>query len=563
MSSAYHPQSDGATERANWTIVQMLRQCISPNQKDWVSKLPAIEFAINSARSESTGYAPFFLNFGQMPRSMIWTSDLSDEYPSVRVFARQRRLALMSAHDSILESRVKQVRAANRKRRYEPFKEGELVYVSTKNLTFPKGLARKLVPRYIGPYKILRDFGNHSFKIDLPSEYLQKGVHPMFHSSLLRAHVPNDDRRFPGRLPSQLGETPEAEGQWKIEKVISHTGNRDSANFKVRWSSGDKTWLSYSELNELPCLNEYFDLLGISSIAELTRGPKDVPEAEEAEDGIEVGNIQFPFPLNTDPCPFTLTPTPSLSLPLSPTLYHHPLPPLSPSSLSFTSSSSSYTIEYSNMATSSSATMDIDELRFEYLPGHNSSCCIIRRSPQEFEIHGQNIRHVYGASHVRLIIKQAETIKITDGQPPEDVPGYLTFARIVNRHWQNYKIPAYDPKHKLIDGPYALTDNDKPIPPLELFHCEPHQCVEQGEEILLPGYTSVPIEDHKTMTSITLKKALQNERKAEWHCRDRISKRMERNTAKTGALGYIRPVEKAKMEETHRLKSSKSRATRV
>ena len=49
LSSAYHPQSDGSTERANRTITQMLRQCVHPNQKDWVAKLPAIEFAINSA----------------------------------------------------------------------------------------------------------------------------------------------------------------------------------------------------------------------------------------------------------------------------------------------------------------------------------------------------------------------------------------------------------------------------------------------------------------------------------------------------------------------------------
>jgi hypothetical protein len=73
LSSAYYPQSDGSTERANRTITQMLRQCVEPNQKDWVSKLPAIKFAINSARSESTGFAPFFLNSGRMPRSMLWT----------------------------------------------------------------------------------------------------------------------------------------------------------------------------------------------------------------------------------------------------------------------------------------------------------------------------------------------------------------------------------------------------------------------------------------------------------------------------------------------------------
>lgn len=66
MSSAYHPQTNGLTEHANRTVTQMLRQYISPNQKDWVAKLSAIQFMINSARSESMGYAPFFLNNGCM-----------------------------------------------------------------------------------------------------------------------------------------------------------------------------------------------------------------------------------------------------------------------------------------------------------------------------------------------------------------------------------------------------------------------------------------------------------------------------------------------------------------
>ncbi|KAJ3554430.1 hypothetical protein NP233_g12425 [Leucocoprinus birnbaumii] len=79
MSSAFHPQTDGATERANRTITQMLRQCVVPHQRDWVSKLPAIEFAINSARSDTTGYAPFMLNYGRMPRSMVFETDA--EYP--------------------------------------------------------------------------------------------------------------------------------------------------------------------------------------------------------------------------------------------------------------------------------------------------------------------------------------------------------------------------------------------------------------------------------------------------------------------------------------------------
>ena len=141
MSSAYHPETDGATERANRTITQMLRQCVDPKQKDWVSKLPAIQFAINSARSESTGYAPFFLNNGRMPRVMVWNSAKPTEFSNVREFAQKKKLALISAHDSIIGARVKQIRHANRKRQPVPFVLGDFVYLSTKYITFSKGLA--------------------------------------------------------------------------------------------------------------------------------------------------------------------------------------------------------------------------------------------------------------------------------------------------------------------------------------------------------------------------------------------------------------------------------------
>jgi hypothetical protein len=169
-----------------------------------VAKLPAIEYAINSARSESTGFAPFFLNSRRMPRSMLWSSTPSNEFPSVRDFALSRKLAIMAAHDSILSARIIQTRDANRKRRTAPFKAGELVYLSSKNISFAKGIARKLIPKFIGPYKILQDFGNSSFKLDLPPHLKQRGVHDVFHSSLLREHIPNDDRLFPGRMDNSL-----------------------------------------------------------------------------------------------------------------------------------------------------------------------------------------------------------------------------------------------------------------------------------------------------------------------------------------------------------------------
>ena len=98
---------------------------------------------------------------------MIWTSDLATEFPSVWDFALQKKLAIMSAHDSIISAQVKQVQDANRKWRVVSFKEGDFVYLSTKNISFAKGLARKLLPKFIGPYKIIQDFNNSSFKLEL------------------------------------------------------------------------------------------------------------------------------------------------------------------------------------------------------------------------------------------------------------------------------------------------------------------------------------------------------------------------------------------------------------
>ena len=247
MSSAYHPQSDGSTERANRTVTQMLRQCIQPDQRDWVGRLPAIEFAINSARSESTGFAPFFLNYGRMPRTMIWNTPPPNEYPSVREFAIQKKLAIMTAHDSIIAARIKQTRGANRKRQDVPFKLGDLVYLSTQNISFKKGLARKLLPKFIGPYKIIRDYENNSFQMDLPAHLKRRGIHDVFHSSLLRIHIPNDDRLFPGRMDTQLSDDFDND-EWAVDRILSHHGSRTEATFEILWKSGDVTWLPYYQI---------------------------------------------------------------------------------------------------------------------------------------------------------------------------------------------------------------------------------------------------------------------------------------------------------------------------
>lgn len=290
MSSAYHPETDGSTERANRTVTTMLRLCVNEKQTNWVSCLPAIEFAINSARSESTGFAPFFLNNGRMPRSMVWNNAAADEYPGVRAFAQKMKQVVMAAHDAILEARVKQTRAANRSRRPSPFSIGDFVYISTKNISFPKGRARKLVPKYIGPYKIAKDYGNNSYRVDLPDHLRQRGVHGVFHSSLMRVHVPNDDRLFPGRSEKQVADFGGDDSEWAADRILSHRGRGTSAIFEISWKAGDVSWLSYDSIRELTVLQTYLESVGSQSIVDLSEGRGQPPDDDPQ---VFAGSINF------------------------------------------------------------------------------------------------------------------------------------------------------------------------------------------------------------------------------------------------------------------------------
>ena len=124
--------------------------------------------------------------------------------------------------------------------------------------------------KFVGPYKISQDFGNYSYHIELPSSLCQRGIHDVFHSSLLCIHVPNDDYLFPGRLDEQIPELGGTTREWTVDKILSHQGSHSDAKFKVLWTSGDKTWLPFGEIAHLCALTDYFEILGIDNISCLT-----------------------------------------------------------------------------------------------------------------------------------------------------------------------------------------------------------------------------------------------------------------------------------------------------
>ena len=276
MLSAFHPQTDSATECANQTIIQMLWQYVLPNQRDWASKIPAIKFTLNTARSETTDFAPFFLNYSHLPRSIIWNSD--SEYPGVRIFAQWMKDTIMWAHNTIISARVKQTQVANRKCKEAPFAKEDLVYLLMSHIILPKGRARKLAPKFIRLFKILEDYRNNSFHLDLPSELRQRGMHPMFHATLLQIHIPNNDRWFPGRqIPQIIGI-----GRFKdlsVDKILQHHRKGQDSLFELQHTTSDMIWLLHYEVSSLEALNQYLEAQNIKNVNEL---PKQISHVEKS-----------------------------------------------------------------------------------------------------------------------------------------------------------------------------------------------------------------------------------------------------------------------------------------
>ena len=110
MSTAFHPQTDGASERAIRNVVQILQVMVQPDQRNWVTKLPMTEFALNSSSSCSTGFAPFELISRHMPMLMQRIKEgRPSTTPEVRTFVQQAISNLKMAHDIIIESQVVQM----------------------------------------------------------------------------------------------------------------------------------------------------------------------------------------------------------------------------------------------------------------------------------------------------------------------------------------------------------------------------------------------------------------------------------------------------------------------
>jgi hypothetical protein len=251
MSTAYHPQSDGQTERANRTIEDILRAYVNSQQNDWDQHLTAVEIAYNNSKQTSTGFSPFYLNYGQHPLfPLSFISPRDEETGNAAVESLLERLTsdLLVAEDNVKKSQENQERQANRHRSDRQFDVGQKVWLSTEDLRLRMKITPKLTQRWIGPFTIKRKLSPLTYELDLPPALR---IYPVFHICKLRPH--RQSERFdshrappPSRPPPEIVEQAE---EYEVEAIRSHRERkwrgRTYKQYLVKWKGypeWENTW---------------------------------------------------------------------------------------------------------------------------------------------------------------------------------------------------------------------------------------------------------------------------------------------------------------------------------
>ncbi|GKC19942.1 putative reverse transcriptase domain-containing protein [Tanacetum coccineum] len=186
MSTAYHPQTDGQSERTIQTLEDMLRACVIDFGKGWDRHLPLVEFSYNNSYHTSIKVAPFEALYGQKCRSPICWVKVGDVQLTSSELVHETTEKIIQIKKCIQATRDRQKSYADRRRKQLEFEVGYkvMLIVSPWKGVIRFGKRGKLNPHYIGPFKILDKVGMLAYRLEL-SEQLSR-VHSTFYVSNLK-----------------------------------------------------------------------------------------------------------------------------------------------------------------------------------------------------------------------------------------------------------------------------------------------------------------------------------------------------------------------------------------
>lgn len=261
MSTAYHPQTDGQTERANRTVEQMLRAYISPHHDDWDKHLAAVEFAYNNSEQASTGMTPFYLNYGRHPETPLSIQsgiDVQTEDKSTDAFVQRLATDLQRAKDTLTTAQERQCEQANKKRKDHTFAVGDMVWLSRRFMEHLShrhdvaGTKKVFRQSRYGPFEVVKVVGDNAYQLKLPKHWK---IHDVVNISYLTpVHEAAD--KFPDREPAQPDpdiDPNTGEKHHHVERLLNHRYFRGYLQYYVKWTGGpieQGDWCFIEDLRE-------------------------------------------------------------------------------------------------------------------------------------------------------------------------------------------------------------------------------------------------------------------------------------------------------------------------
>ncbi|GJX19593.1 reverse transcriptase domain-containing protein [Tanacetum coccineum] len=267
MSTAYHPQTDGQSERTIQTLEDMLRACVIDFGGSWNIHLPLAEFSYNNSYHSSIRCAPFEALYGRKCRSPVLWAEIGDSGLIGPELVQETTDKVVVIRDRLKAARDRQKSYADNRRKPLEFQVGDHVMLKVSPW---KGVVRfgkkgKLAPRFVGPFEILERIGPVAYRLRLPEEL--SSVHDTFHVSNLKKcladanlHVPLDEIKVDKTLrfveePLEI-----------MDREVKTLKRSKIPIVKVRWNSKrgpEFTWEreDYMKANSLAKeLNDFVDV---------------------------------------------------------------------------------------------------------------------------------------------------------------------------------------------------------------------------------------------------------------------------------------------------------------
>jgi hypothetical protein len=211
MSTAYHPPTEGQTERINQVIESYLQSYWNYEQDNWESMLGMAEYAYNDSKHSATRISPFYANYIFEPRNN-WPTEVQFRNPASELYGHY----LTSVHSKLTEQLKVSIEAMGKynneeRKSIEPFTKGELVMLTGKNIR-AKHRCKKLEDMMYGPFEVI-DVGKNGryCRLKLPDSWK---IHPTFNIALLEW--------YRGEIPKKRGiKVKDDDGFWKMESIIA------------------------------------------------------------------------------------------------------------------------------------------------------------------------------------------------------------------------------------------------------------------------------------------------------------------------------------------------------